>query len=216
MLLFTLLFLHGPSHGDDQGDPRRALMRLQFSSGAQNLSCSHSLSRQHNSNNLVIMEQLASPSRKDILGDIDEALDQIQASGSFASFAGIPSLGVGDQLGLFVHGVGHISLPLQDAQARQLIAQSRQAPYGKDSDTIVDTSVRNTWELDTSQFEFRNAAWAKTVDRCVSHAGKALGITAETPIKAEPYKMLIYEAGAMFKAHTESDLPLSRSTNCWN
>jgi hypothetical protein len=156
---------------------------------------------------LDIMDQLASPSRKDILGDINEVLDQIQASGSFASFAGIPSLGVGDQLGLFVHGVGHISLPLQDAQARQLIAQSRQAPYGKGSDTIVDTSVRNTWELDTSQFEFRNAAWAKTVDRCVSHAGKALGITAETPIKAEPYKMLIYEAGAMFKAHTESIPP---------
>lgn len=49
-----------------------------------------------------------------------------------------------EDLGLSVHGVGKIILPLQEAQVRELIAASRQAPYGKGSETIVDTAVRNT------------------------------------------------------------------------
>jgi hypothetical protein len=61
--------------------------------------------------------------------------------------------------------------------------------------------VRNTWELDASQFRFYNDAWARTVGKCVGFVKTTLGITS--PIIADPYKMLIYEKGAMFKAHTE-------------
>ncbi|KAK4150553.1 hypothetical protein C8A00DRAFT_36858 [Chaetomidium leptoderma] len=106
-------------------------------------------------------------------------------------------------MGLFVHGVGDIKLPLQEDQARQLIAQSRQAPFGKGSETIVDTAVRNTWELDASQFEFRGAAWPQVLDRCVNHVANSLGIAS--PITAELYKILVYEKGAMFKAHTDTE-----------
>ena len=49
---------------------------------------------------------------------------------------------------------GDIKLPLNVATARRLIRQARQAPYGIGSETIVDTAVRNTWELDAAQFSF--------------------------------------------------------------
>jgi hypothetical protein len=143
--------------------------------------------------------------RRDIITNIGDALDEIEAAGTFASYAQLKLSNLGDTLGLFVHGVGDIGVPLQEEQARQLIAQSRQAPYGKGSETIVDTSVRNTWELDASQFEFRNPAWSRVLDKCIAQVGLSLGISS--PITAELYKMLIYEKGAMFKSHTESDAP---------
>lgn len=156
--------------------------------------------------NVDTMDQLETPAsdsesagRDDILDAINGALNKIEAAGSFGGFARLPDL---KDLGLSVHGVGDIALPLQETQARQLIAQSRQAPFGKGSDTVVDTAVRNTWELDAAQFEFRRDRWPKILDGCIKFVGQALGITS--PIRAEPYKMLIYEKGAMFKAHTES------------
>ena len=82
-----------------------------------------------------------------------------------------------------------------------LIAQSHQAPYGKGSETIVDTAVRNTWELNPEQFQIRSPHWGPFLGNLLKQVAQGLGINA--PISAELYKMLIYEKGAMFKAHTE-------------
>ena len=135
----------------------------------------------------------------DLSEDLDllSALDKIEATGSFASFAALPAL----DLDLVVKDVGAIALPLQEAQARQIIEKARQAPCGKGEKTIVDTSIRNTWELDTSQFELQGAEWEKLLARIVARVEKDLGVGL--PIRAEPYKMLVYERGAMFKPHTE-------------
>lgn len=135
--------------------------------------------------------------------DLLHALDQIQPPGAFASFRALPATMTGS-LGLAVDGVGTIDWPLQEAQARQIIEKARQAPYGKGEATIVDTSVRNTWELDTSQFTLQGTAeWASVMDTMIAHVGHDLGIADSSAIRAEPYKMLVYEKGAMFKAHTE-------------
>ncbi|KAG5926576.1 hypothetical protein E4U42_003141 [Claviceps africana] len=129
-----------------------------------------------------------------------EALSSIQTSGSFASLGVLPESPPTD---LFVDDVGEIALPLSESQARQMIAKARQAPYGKGSATIVDTTVRNTWELDAEQFSFRNPAWPAFIRQVCARVAVDLGINA--PITAEIYKMLIYEKGAMFKAHTDTE-----------
>ena len=41
--------------------------------------------------------------------------------------------------GLEVDGLGTVGLPLSKAQARALIRRCRQAPYGKGTQTLVDT-----------------------------------------------------------------------------
>ncbi|RYP56457.1 hypothetical protein DL771_011776 [Monosporascus sp. 5C6A] len=102
---------------------------------------------------------------------------------------------------IFVEGVGPISLPLSEVQAKQLIAKSHQAPFGKGSETIVDTSVRNTWEINPEQFQIRSPQWKGFLDNVLRKVARGLGISS--PISAELYKMLLYEKGAMFKAHTE-------------
>lgn len=124
-------------------------------------------------------------------------LEDIRTGGSFASFKVLPTL----NLGLVVEDVGTIAMPLQEAQARLIIDKARQAPYGRGEETVVDTSVRNTWELDASQFELQGAQWKGLLVALLEHVRKVLGVAA--PIHAELYKMLLYEQGAMFKAHTE-------------
>ena len=48
---------------------------------------------------------------------------------------------------LEVEGVGQVALPLLPVQAEQLIATAQRAPYGRGAETIVDTSVRRTWQI---------------------------------------------------------------------
>ncbi|RSL55040.1 hypothetical protein CEP53_007231 [Fusarium sp. AF-6] len=117
----------------------------------------------------------------DLKDELLQAIENIQVDGRFASSAAVNCLSAG----VFVHGVGDIAMPLTEFQA----------------ETIVDTSVRNTWELDPGQFELRDPTWTAQLQILCKQVAKTLGINGT--IKAELYKMLIYEKGAMFKAHTE-------------
>ncbi|KAG9251867.1 uncharacterized protein F5Z01DRAFT_691404 [Emericellopsis atlantica] len=129
-----------------------------------------------------------------------DAFDGITAPGSFAGSARITDTPPVD---VHVHGVGPISMPLTEDKARQIISVCHQAPYGKGSETLVDTAVRNTWELDPTQFELKHPSWPGFLSKILVEVGKILGINQ--PIKAELYKMLIYSQGAMFKPHTDTE-----------
>jgi hypothetical protein len=48
---------------------------------------------------------------------------------------------------LEVEGVGPLALPLLPMQAEQLVAVAERAPHGRGTDTIVDTTVRRTWQI---------------------------------------------------------------------
>lgn len=133
----------------------------------------------------------------DLRDELLEAIEGMRIGGTFASSAPVSPLSPG----MLVHGVGQVAVPLGEFQACQIIAKARQTPYGKGSETIVDTSVRNTWELDPGQFELRDPQWPVQVQTLCDHVTETLGINGT--IKAELYRMLIYEKGAMFKAHTE-------------
>ncbi|KAH6975020.1 hypothetical protein BKA56DRAFT_524277 [Ilyonectria sp. MPI-CAGE-AT-0026] len=136
----------------------------------------------------------------DIRIDLLYALHSINTPASFACFGALKRT---PPAGIVVDGVGDIEMPLSESQARQMIAAARQAPCGKGSETLVDTSVKNTWELDASQFTFKNPSWPGYIQKISAAVGQDLGIN--TTIKAEVYKMLLYEKGAMFKSHTDTE-----------
>ena len=50
-------------------------------------------------------------------------------------------------VGLEVEGFGPVKLPLRPATSRKLAAVATLAPYGKRTETVLDTSVRDTWEI---------------------------------------------------------------------
>ena len=88
--------------------------------------------------------------------------------------------------GLNVRGLGVIGLPLSDREAVELGKACHQAPFGKGSETIIDTTVRNTWELNAEQFELQNSAWQTTLDEALEQVATALGVVGgRTNIRAE-------------------------------
>ncbi|KAI9103106.1 hypothetical protein DFS34DRAFT_646489 [Phlyctochytrium arcticum] len=137
----------------------------------------------------------------EIKKDLCNSLKLIGAPGTFAAFKDIPICSIGP---VSVRDVGIIPFPLGEDYARKLIDKARLAPFGKGAETVVDTSIRNTWELDASQLDFTgNQKWVKTLSAASAWVAKELAISGA--VRVEPYKMLIYEEGAMFKPHTDTE-----------
>lgn len=135
--------------------------------------------------------------RKSILHRILE----IQTAGSFATSGTFKEF---VHPGLLVDGIGMIRLPLSSGDAQSLIGASRQAPFGKGNQTLVDETVRKTWEIDGSKVTFSNNAWHSWLDGVVGTVATNLGVAVGPEgVRADLYKMLLYEKGALFKLHKE-------------
>ena len=106
--------------------------------------------------------------------------------------------------GLEVDGLGAVRLPLGKTQARKLIRLCRQAPYGKGTETLVDTDVRRVWELDPEQFRLANPRWRDLVESIVSEAQQELGLE-NRKLSAHLYKLLVYEEGSFFLPHRDGE-----------
>jgi hypothetical protein len=130
------------------------------------------------------------------------SLDGIKSSGSFAA-SGNLSIFVDPKID--IPGVGTVGLPLNDKTADAVIKKCHQAPFGKGENTVVDKSIRNTWELNANEFKVQNSVWAEYVKQITSAALKELGFDEQRAagVRAELYKMLLYEKGALFKPHKE-------------
>ncbi|KAL8800983.1 MAG: hypothetical protein Q9182_004775 [Xanthomendoza sp. 2 TL-2023] len=138
----------------------------------------------------------------DIKLSLDQALSQFKTFGSFATSGNVS----GDvSTGLSIQGLGRIAFPLIEYQAKQLVQACHRAPFGKGSQTIVDQNVRKTWELNPDQFELLNPAWPLVIDNLTKTISKELGCAPEVSVKANLYKLLLYEQGAFFKPHKDTE-----------
>ena len=85
-----------------------------------------------------------------------------------------------------------------------IIEMCSQAPYGRGEETIVDTSVRKTWQLDPSQFTIiRENRWKHSLDALVNDIKVDLGCAPSQDVSCELYKLLLYEPGGFFKVRCE-------------
>jgi hypothetical protein len=106
-------------------------------------------------------------------------------------------------LGLEVDGLGRVPLPLKRGAAKSLIATCRVAPYGKGTKTLVDTRVRNTFELDPQKFRL-GGEWNSAIVDATRTIADSLGLPADR-LEARPYKLLVYEKGGFFLPHRDSE-----------
>ena len=104
---------------------------------------------------------------------------------------------------LEVEGIGPVALPLLPFQAEQLIVAAARAPYGRGQDTIVDTEVRRTWQIEADRVQLRGKHFPSTLDAIVARAAEGLGVT--DPVAAELYKLLIYDRGSFFVSHRDTE-----------
>jgi predicted 2-oxoglutarate/Fe(II)-dependent dioxygenase YbiX len=102
-----------------------------------------------------------------------------------------------------IKGVGTIALPLLPAQARQLIKAATRAPYGRGPDTVVDTKVRRTWQIEAERISIDGKHWSRTLGDIVTRAAEGLGVVE--PVVAELYKLLVYDKGSFFVGHRDTE-----------
>ncbi|ETS04714.1 hypothetical protein M419DRAFT_73614 [Trichoderma reesei RUT C-30] len=95
-----------------------------------------------------------------------------------------------------------IPLPLTDRDAETIQGACREAPFGRGDQTLVDKSVRKTWELDATQFECTNPSWPAFLSTLLNDAAAGLGLP---DVSAKPHKLLLYEKGSFFKRHKDSE-----------
>src|ERR1017187_869119 len=77
---------------------------------------------------------------------------------------------------LDVKGVGRIALPLLSMQAEQLVAVAEVAPYGLGQETLIDTTVRRTWQIDANRITLDGKHWQKNLTDIVSRVAEGLGV----------------------------------------
>ena len=104
---------------------------------------------------------------------------------------------------LSVQGMGMLSLPFQHGQLAALLARAELAPFGRGERTLIDTSVRNTWQIDAGALAFGGRNWQRSLDAIVARAADGLGVLE--PVLAQLYKLLIYDTGGFFVEHRDTE-----------
>jgi hypothetical protein len=149
--------------------------------------------------------EFESPAHNELCEELDECLSNVQSDGSFALFEHLSNP---INPGICLKNGELIGLPLTNRDAQVIVAASHAAPFGKGEETLVDSSVRKTWELSAGDFRIRNPAWEPFLKSIVAKVSAGLGVDATGKgVAAELYKMLLYDEGAMFKPHQELVLP---------
>ncbi|RYP45224.1 hypothetical protein DL768_008417 [Monosporascus sp. mg162] len=135
--------------------------------------------------------------------NLGKSLDAIETTGDFAACKAYSAF---VNPGLEVAGTP-IPLPLTARDAQAIRGACRRAPYGKGEATLVDESVRKTWELGRDEFRLANQPdWDAFVADALLRdvAEQALGMPS-SGVRAEPYKLLLYEEGSFFRKHKDSE-----------
>ena len=146
-------------------------------------------------------EAMDEPLEETALEDVTQLLDSLDNPGDTCAGgrADMPHLP-----GLVVEGVGDISLPLNEVQAKMLAATAERAPHGKGLKTVVDISVRNTLQIAPGRVSFENPMWQPQLQKLVLKVAEELGVPPRS-VKAELYKLLLYEKGGHFKPHRDTE-----------
>lgn len=105
--------------------------------------------------------------------------------------------------GILIKDFGILPLPLNELQAESLIKICARAPYGHNFQTLVDTKVRDTYQLEPSSIEILNPEWVPKLLTLVDRVAKDLGCNGK--VEAKLYKMLLYKTGGHFKKHMDTE-----------
>ena len=104
-----------------------------------------------------------------------------------------------------VEGVGRLAFPLLPDQAKKLAEAAQQAPFGRGLETVVDTSVRNTLQIDPNHVDIApTSSWRNGFEQLVRRAVDGLG-TDPAFVEAKLYKLLLYQKGGHFDFHRDTE-----------
>ena len=89
------------------------------------------------------------------LEELNANLKQVETSAVDGEAYELPSI-----IGITVNDFGELSLPLKDPHASDLIERCcQQCLFGKNSENCLDTTVRDSYQLEPSQFKINHPDW---------------------------------------------------------
>ncbi|KAL9968046.1 hypothetical protein ACROYT_G026372 [Oculina patagonica] len=99
------------------------------------------------------------------------------------------------------NAVNRTAISIQD-----LIGLCSQAPFGRNEETVVDTTVRSCWQLNPEEFTIsNNPTWSKAFDELKTTASGILAPGLESKnVELKLYKLLVYEKGSFFLPHRDT------------
>ena len=105
---------------------------------------------------------------------------------------------------VIVEGAGELSFPVPETQIEALIAAAERSPYGKGAETVLDTSVRDSWQIDAKDVRLTGRAWPDSLATIRDLVAEGLGLPAER-LGIELYKLLVYRPGGFFAEHRDTE-----------
>jgi predicted 2-oxoglutarate/Fe(II)-dependent dioxygenase YbiX len=143
------------------------------------------------------MSSVSSEARA-VLDSLLDILDTVERPGDYVAWGSLESV----TPRIDIEGLGPLSFPLPESQARQLIALAERAPYGRGGETRVDTDVRKAWQLPAGKV-IEGERWHKTMEAITQAARAGLGV--DDTVRAELYKLLVYDEGSFFLPHRDTE-----------
>jgi len=102
-------------------------------------------------------------------------------------------------------GLDELELPVtKDALACLISTGYAQASPLENSNNTYDEDIRKSWELHPNQILQKNKRWANEVNKIKPHIKEDLGLQKDK-IRFTLHKILIYEPGSHYAAHTNSE-----------
>ena len=103
----------------------------------------------------------------DLATDLSDILKTVRRPGDFCASGAIDLL----PPAIEIDGFGPLALPVLPDQAMRLIACAEQAPFGRGEETIVDATVRRSWQIAPERVRIAGKRWTATLEAIVARAG---------------------------------------------
>lgn len=132
---------------------------------------------------------------------VADVLGRIGRSGAFA----VKLDANADVLQLEVTGVGRVGFPVSKSKALALCRVAKPARHGFKDQTVLDTTVRDTWEIARSKIKIDQRTWTKALSSALERIGGDLGLGPEAGLRASLHNMLVYAPGQFFVPHQDSE-----------
>lgn len=113
--------------------------------------------------------------------------------------------GPADDLAIAVDGVGPIRLPVTSAQAQRLCEVARPARYGRREQTLLDATVRDTWQIPRDRVRIEEQRWDRALAPVLESLRAELGLPPACELSARLHSMLVYAPGQFFARHQDSE-----------
>jgi predicted 2-oxoglutarate/Fe(II)-dependent dioxygenase YbiX len=130
-----------------------------------------------------------------------DVLGRIGRSGTFA----VKLDANADDLRLDVTGVGRVGFPVSNAKAAALCRVAKPARHGFKDQTVLDTTVRDTWEISKSRIKIDERRWQTALTSALERIARGLGLGPGAELRASLHNLLVYAPGQFFVTHQDSE-----------